>query len=307
MPRARGSKDYVSLAKGLMTEASPLQFPEGYTADELNFLFDKNDGKRVRRMGLKAVPVGGNIYMPSLSPNAKVTQVGYWASAGLVVFAGCTIGDDDDIFYAFKTLDGTFKFFYGTLNVPNAESQYNIEFDFNDNIMISTIRGDAPQDPYMFFYNEVDDTLEVYTVGIYIRDFKLLNDGLGVSERPATLGTHHKYNLYNAGWYASRKNNAGTPIDPVNQFNTDIGDYPSNADIAVLAMKENGTTGALEFDSNTLDEIELGNTKAPRGHYIYNIKNIDRNAKLSAKTADGTPSSTLTYITTKASGDLTWS
>ena len=34
MPRVSGSKDYVSLAQGLITEASPLSFPENATADE---------------------------------------------------------------------------------------------------------------------------------------------------------------------------------------------------------------------------------------------------------------------------------
>lgn len=53
MSRARGVKQYSPLTKGLITEASPLAFPQGATKDELNFVFESYGNKRVRRKGLE--------------------------------------------------------------------------------------------------------------------------------------------------------------------------------------------------------------------------------------------------------------
>ena len=41
MSQARGQKDYISMAKGLVTEAFSLAFPEGATADKAKKLLSE--------------------------------------------------------------------------------------------------------------------------------------------------------------------------------------------------------------------------------------------------------------------------
>ena len=74
MPRASGSKDYISLAQGLITEASPLAFPENSTSDELNFVLNKDGLIRARRKGLQAVRTENNIS----DTTSVLENVYYW-------------------------------------------------------------------------------------------------------------------------------------------------------------------------------------------------------------------------------------
>lgn len=69
--------------------------------------------------------------------------------------------------------------------------------------------------------------------------------------------------------------------------------YPSNADIAQLGLKDDGA-GNEVFSNDTVNETILGNSEAPRGHYVYNINNFDREARRTSKSTDGTVDSTLT-------------
>jgi len=51
MPAAKGSKTYFTFVKGIVTEASPLIFPENASIDEDNFVLNR-DGSRQRRLGV---------------------------------------------------------------------------------------------------------------------------------------------------------------------------------------------------------------------------------------------------------------
>ena len=51
MPRAVSTKQYNTFVKGLVTEASPLTYPENASLDEDNFVLKRN-GSRERRLGL---------------------------------------------------------------------------------------------------------------------------------------------------------------------------------------------------------------------------------------------------------------
>ena len=81
MSRASGQKDYISMAQGLITEASPLAFPEGTTSDELNFVIDRDGLVRKRRLGFDKL-VTDFVYNGA---GAKLENVFYWRGPSLVV------------------------------------------------------------------------------------------------------------------------------------------------------------------------------------------------------------------------------
>lgn len=52
----------------------------------------------------------------------------------------------------------------------------------------------------------------------------------------------------------------------------------------------------MKFKPDAFDNIDLGSTQAPRGHYIYSIINFNRNTKIGNKTNDGSQLATLNPI-----------
>lgn len=107
---------------------------------------------------------------------------------------------------------------------------------------------------------------------------------MAVDTRPTTLTAIHNYNLRNQGWptefYCSPNNGGdGGPIltDPVPYTYDTQGWYPSNSDIIYFA-KLAASVRVSSLDSYSpwqLDKEIFGNTPAPKGHFIINA--FDRN------------------------------
>ena len=196
--RAAGQKEYVNLAKGLMTEVSPLSFPEGATSNELNFTINKDSDK-----------------------------------------------------------------------------------------------------PILLEYLEATSSIVVNTVSLHVRDFELVNDGLTASENPTSLTDNHKYNLYNAGWFVSKKDEKDSNVfkNTATAYHAAFSKYPSNADSVSVGMITNAS-GVLTFDADYVRDAGLGNSLSPRGHYVFPIDTYDRTTKLASPLSDGAPSTTLTVLGT---------
>lgn len=296
MPRAAGSKDYISLAQGLITEASPLAFPENATADELNFVLDKDGLIRSRRRGLQAVRTEQTI----AGVEASIDNVYYWQAPDLVLFIITTDAPSTTLYVHRNNQDLSLL---GSYVLNNAVS--TVEIAENTNIIFLTTSDS--QKPVLLEYEEQGGVVEIYEVDMFVRDFELVDDGLALTDRPTTpIDDNHRYNLYNAGWYKDRRYQyaAGQAIqDPIDSFFTDANsqppaeDYPSNADIVALgiSINENGVT---TFRDDEVRNNNVGNSEAPRGHYIYNINAFDRDARIADKNLDGSVSTTLTNVGT---------
>lgn len=397
MANARGSKDYLNLLKGLNTEANPLAFPEGYTADEVNFLLEQEGSVRIRRKGLSKTLDTDGLYTSVTGETAKGFNIHKWIEADLFVLY---VIDEDVAKLRFLSGDGSFNVL-GDVSLYTVPSGVTLKPSFSsifDGVVITTSgRYTGNSLPPVFIKLNESGNVEVYEIVIHFRDFELLDDFLGVSERPSVLGDLHTYNLLNSGWYAERKNadgelvpplslftnkeqtvsatlaeanttsntfkftknevtslnsvgvgstitlvgsaggglNDGTytvtdaditvvqeslppPKDyishsvytclftvqeaiPANETNTTLvdvkfleGTFPSNADIPVLGLKVDESSGEQYFDTSTMLETNLGNTEAPRGHYVYDINGIrDRDSAIFAPNNSGAPSTTV--------------
>jgi hypothetical protein len=286
--QVRGEKDYISLAKGLITERSPIVGEEQACKDELNFLFDSGTGARVRRKGLEAVRTYTNVF-PGV---AKFERRHHWEEQNL--FVDLT-----------RTLDFTFL----GIALVNNFRPYNLRIQAeipivgggNNIISISSnssycLIGAAGK---LFVLQAISSTrYDLYEVDIFVRDFTLIDDGLSVQERPSTLTDAHKYNLLNAGWYAPRRGSDAVLADPINLFfGATPSEYPSNADIAQLGLKAD-SEGREIFSKATLVDTVVGSTEAPRGHYVYNLQNFRRLDRVNSPGQDGTVSSSVRFIRT---------
>lgn len=379
--QVRGEKDYTSLVKGLVTERSPILGEEQACQDELNFVFDLATGTRVKRKGFRSVAS----YTPPSANNPVLRTRFHWADQNLMVDVyqeTTTHSGRRDTVFVF--LDDFFP--YAKL----AELVVETVFDttYSTSVRVSSLRDRlfvSSGTSLLVLNKSADTTVEAYKVELFIRDFKLIPDGLSIGQRTGVLNDEHLYNLYNAGWYAERKlESSGVLGDPIVEFGGEIIDFsfnavidnttpglmvldistgypvpleegtafsfssgpnagttftvtaiseepdptlldifvtpttlasdsgpriivaqgvsefPSNADIPVLGLKADEAGDDL-FSKNTLQNISMGNSEAPRGHYVYNISNIDRESKVSFRKSDGTPSETVSFLTS-----VTW-
>lgn len=290
MPVVRGEKGYLGFVNGLYTEANPLAAPEGTTADELNMELDIASGTRVKRKGLvRSDPI--QVDLPqAVFGTSTPEELGYWYwKAEDKYVTVYRYQKEQDVYSCIIGISGTDNTFEFSTVVDTAEQIQPTVAEIRNRFVITL--GTSP-----VVLQKTATSYDVYVVSLYVRDFTLVDDGLGMSERPATLSDEHNYNLLNAGWHKDRKLVGGTIGDPVTSFFGTKGVYPSNADIASLGDGVNLTTGEEEFNAETLDNIDLGSTEAPRGHYVYNIRDIERQTKLTDKGNDGSVSSSVTKV-----------
>lgn len=274
-----------------MTELSPLRTPEeleGTTADELNMTVQTDGMIRVRRGGVDFIPgIEFNI------PGFTVLDVRYWKRGNCYVvlsYNPTPVSDQYELYTVFMDK---------TDSVKNRGYKHKVNVGDFVAPSVAFLRtkclltyGGRP----ILCTRVADSEFTLQYINLYIRDFKLLDDGKTVTQRPSTLDDKHEYNLLNAGWYQQRTRKDPSGIgDPIENFNTKRSQYPSNADIAYLGDVTDAD-GNLVFDPASFDNLNLGSTEAPRGHYVYDIRSIDRGSRLTSKDGDGAPSTTLSLL-----------
>lgn len=281
---------YLSFAKGLVTEYNPLAAPEGTTFDELNMDIDTDGFIRTRRPPLEAA------LTDALGDRAgSIEYSAVWEDLDklVVVIKTGLLEDETENFLidviVYDTTAGISRDLSLFFSVP--QDQYvtpTMTFLRRRAILIL---GGAP-----LLIEPTAEAYNVYEINLLVRDFKMLDDGLGTSTRPVTLDDQHKYNLLNSGWWQDRRLLSTNAVgDPITDFFTIREKYPSNADVAYLGDVTD-TDGDLKFKPLSYDNIDVGSTEAPRGHYIYNVLDMNRNARLAAKTLDGSQLATLVPI-----------
>jgi hypothetical protein len=278
---------YLNFIKGLVTEINPLNAPEGTTSDELNMDLDTEGMVRIRRKPLAA----------------QSSHTSTAISNGKLVLSSCW--EDIDKLLVVVEVDGvsTVTLFIMVIDDGSDTIDYVFSLEVDKALYVRpsvtyarkraiVILGGLP----VVLQRESSGNFSVYNINILVRDFKLLPDGFRISERPITNPDVHKYNLLNAGWWQDRRLKDPTGVaDPIANFFTKRGKYPSNADVSYLGDISN-QDGDLVFDPMTYDNIDTGSTEAPRGHYVYPIRNITRSLKLIDKTNDGTGDTSIIIV-----------
>lgn len=299
MARAKTNRLYRTFVKGLITEASPLTYPEDATISEDNCeIFRK--GNRSRRLGVGYESENARLSsysVPAASIGQRATRTYRWESAaqkGNINFLVHRIGSAL-YFYdmAFDTLSAGLKPFSVDLSVFQAENSTNFASS-----EISMVGGKgylfvvgSSINPFLVEYNPQTDTISTQRIYVQIRDFKGVDDGLANDEEPTTLSNAHKYNLMNQGWVDPRNSGSGGTVTyfdnfggvstyagpttaVINSYFTQFSRYPGNN--KQWWVSRNSTTG--DFDPGLLGKFFSGSARAPRGHFIVDAFFIDRSA-----------------------------
>jgi hypothetical protein len=315
MPRSYQPIELNTFVGGLITEASPLTFPQNASLDEQNFVINK-DGSRSRRLGMDFedgyVKINTNITDPT---NLKVNSF-RWSNAG-------GLGSKTIIVIQ---LNGTLQFFNSDQSALSAGLIYTYlytnlpvinRFSFasvDGKLVVTT--GDKNVDIYS--YDTVAGTISRTSKRLLVRDLfgieaitpdgTNLRVGSNISIRPQTSGPkqaplQHIYNLRNQTWGITKPTFSGSdyPFDTIQNFMNNVTPpfYPSNSDSVIPSLYANTSTTAgsktiIRFDGENCGASQFGNTYAPIGFFI--IDALDRG--LSRKTELTNMSITYPYTST---------
>ena len=298
MPKQDSLKVYNTFVAGLVTESTPLTFPENAIRDGDNCIFDKKGDVR-RRLGLD--------YEASSSVTTKSITESEWQTKAVGTFEWNEVAGDGDrnfgviqvndtLYYynlGSQPVSGNLKAFTTDLSSFAAPAATDVGSELVD---ISYGKGylfvvSKKIKPFYVTYDPTGDTITNTEIGLQIRDFDGVEDSLEIDEEINTLSTEHSYNLKNQGWVSS----GGSVADPVTTYFSSQSKYPGNNKQWWVAKDTSDN-----FDPAELTKIFFGNTRAPRGHYILDPFNKDRDAisglsGITAETTTNRPQSTAFY------------
>lgn len=285
MARQTSAVEISNFVAGLITEASPLTFPNNASLDEQNFIL-KRDGSRRRRLGIDYED-NYSVVTSSITPGIAqevAFETYQWPNAGgdanktLVVVQ---VGNEIKIFDAsFSPLSQNLIFSYV---VSGAGSSTRFSF--------ATVDGDlvvASGSPDILLFKYTNGAISVSANRLLIRDLFGVADvvdgedlrvGNGVTTRPVNIPSTHLYNLRNQTWAEPRKVTSDEEIKDLIRNFTDKsgGKYPSNADVVTFSLYPDANDGddRLSDRFNAADVVNnpIGTTTAPRGYFIIDALN----------------------------------
>lgn len=254
-------KQYYTFVKGLITEASPLTFPENTSLAEDNFVLERT-GTRRRRLGVNFEPgyqlVNSGI-LPSLLKEAKIS-FHKWdvSSSASPISIGVVRIANRMWFLNLLTNNPSANILNGGSAITiNNLSQGDIDTTVVNSRLVVVSR-DLPL-PLVFSYNQDSDQVSYQGISVQVRDFwGVYTSGL-VTERPASISEGHRYNLRNQNW-------SNANIDLTKSV---LGVFPSLSDIWYLARNSDPTTGSYNsYNPGYLTSTNSFNSRAPKGAAI---------------------------------------
>ena len=267
-------KLYRTFVKGLITEASPLTFPENASIDEENFVLER-DGSRSRRLGVDyegGYSLTSTGYTSAQLATGKQSFHKWETPGGDTTKAIGVIRINDKLWFVDLLTNAP------SSNLLNSASSITISGLSSSEIETTTINNKLIivsadlSKPVLLTYNTSTDTVTQSTISILVRDIWGVDDTLDVNTRPATLSNSHKYNLRNQGWATGVQTSTGA--DAIDRTFTVLGVYPSNADPWTLGKISNPSDANFEkFDPTTLKNNSTSNFQAAKGSYIIDAFN----------------------------------
>jgi hypothetical protein len=282
MARQTSLVEVNKFVAGLITEATPLNFPDNASIDEDNFVLN-TDGSRERRLGMDyeddfievattvAPPDTGDVGVSS----ARWRNAGGDAAKNLIAVQ---IGNELRIFDMDVTPLSAGVLYTKTYTDVSLQAVFSYAVVDGQMTVATGLREIST-------FTYTNGVVTELTGSLLIRDLfgvediiagKDIRSGSGISIRPTTLPDTHLYNLRNQTWGLPRLNYyVGTPVqDPITVFFSykTQNVYPSNSDSVIDALFANTTYTAdpasLMFNPNSLISNPVGSFSAPQGFFI---------------------------------------
>jgi hypothetical protein len=270
--------------RGLITEASPLNFPEDASVLEDNFVLNR-DGTRNRRLGMD--------YETSYVKQNSAYQDTELSGLAINTFSWDNVGEDSTVAFVVIQIGNTLYFHAQEQAAISAVVTGSVVIGTTQSVVFSltSIDGDlvvatGGQEIYVVSYDGSTFTAETFRLRVRdqwgvedIVDGKDLYEDNNISLRPDAITDEHLYNLRNQSWGVARKvkERGSTPQDAIKETfsQNNYHKYPSNADLIhewirpdPEASKQGETFFAIDYQGKP-----PYNLPAARGYFIIDALN----------------------------------
>ncbi len=277
MPRQFQQTTRNTFNKGLLTEFSPLNFPNEASIDELNCTLFKA-GNRTKRLGVEYE--FGSELSTNTYAEGSLFGTGVWSNVGedssvefLVVQAGSKV-----IFYQKNSQA------LSSSPVPVSDTDSSVyEVDLStfekdggssssSHIEVASINGRlvvvSPQiNPFYIERDAADNSFTEVQIDFKVRDFKYLTPRLELIEEDPTPDTERTYDTQNTGWVGSNGSAALGFYQGVRSA------YPP-----LTHPWYTGKDASGNFVTADWRKIYSGTTLIVNGHFVLDLFNKDRGA-----------------------------
>lgn len=276
MSRTAGVSVENNFVRGLVTEATGLNFPENAVTDSDNCVFERK-GSVKRRLGIDY--------------ETGYTTTAFTETGVSIVYKWETV--DNDGTRTFVVVQKAHEIlFYATDGVSLSAGKKSFTIDLGDHKtasqsdqIIARSKADfASGNGYLFIthrdieplyvsYDSVGDSITTTEIEVKIRDLVGVDDGLEIDERPAVspssrMTAAHEYNLHNQGWNAQAYNALGGNDTALYYWTAASTTAPSSTDIWWQYKDSNEILNvAIAF------RLATGNSPAPKGYRILDAFN----------------------------------
>ena len=272
-----------SFVGGYVSDANPLTFPPNASLDEKNMTLNL-DGSRSRRLGMDFENLSTTISTTISTSSSPAHTTFKWENAGGTpenTFLVVQFGNEIKFFdFANSPLSSTVLFTY-TFPISTISRKYS--YAVVDGTLVIVC---GEKNVYVFTYTAATGIVATTNI-LKIRDLFGVEDVVdgvdlresnNVSTRPSSKTDTHIYNLRNQSWGVSRvvsTNGSDSNLaerDPLDQFQTTVGKYPSNSDSVNQALYANvNMTNNRTIDRFCIEDIQknpIGTTHAACGYFI---------------------------------------
>ncbi len=277
MAKTAARAEVNSFIKGLITEASPLNYPPNSSLDEQNFELNRN-GSRDRRLGLGLEPnfVYQAIVTPAVSiPEAKINSFKWINVAGSIENEFLVVQIEKHLkFYDLGEESISSTGYLGEVELTQFPAGADYSFTSLEGLLI-VVGG-------VEVVAQVTYTGSSFTIAydrLKVRD----SWGVEVTGVPSyetdksfrgVYDAKHYYNLQNQSWGIPRKNSGGTLVDPITLYSGDLGVYPSNSETVWAGLQFQPVVGGVTFErvyTNLYTEVLGTDVLAGKGYYIIDL------------------------------------
>jgi len=302
-----------SFVQGLITEASPLNFPGNATIDEQNFVLNR-DGTRDRRLGLDLEPSSTLIDIASVTEDIQ--------SIAPIPFKWQNVGGNGDVNLLVVQMKAKLYFLdlmqssistaglLGTLDLSADSFPTTVQYSFA-----------AVDGKLVVAAGFSSIAIVTYKAGVFSYETKriLVRDVWGVEvtselayedddQYRGGIPADHKYNLYNQSWGIPRSNSSNTLVDPIDTYYTGLTKYPSNSEVVWSGIDFQSVVGGTPFERlfpSLFTDTFGSKVKAAKGYFIIDALNRgqSRSAAVVANKAKHAAMSMGTFSTNADSTD----
>ncbi len=265
--------------RGLITEASPLNYPANASLEEENFELNR-DGSRDRRLGLGFEP----LYNTRTIPYSVIDKDSIKLSTFKWVSVAGSLVDD----FLVVQIEQTLQFY--NLNAGSISGSGYIGEIQLVSFPVGTLYSFTSVDGTLVAAAGVDTVALVsYTSGSFTVSYErlLVRDSWGIQvvsqpeyENDVTyrgligIPIEHVYNLQNQSWGIPRKNAANVLVDPLVQYQTDLSINPSNSEAVWTGLQFQPVTAGVTFErmyTNLYTETLGASVIASKGYYVIDL------------------------------------